>query len=128
MKPKPEPDVVTWFIAQDKENIYTTAINEAELKRGACLKPAGQQRDELANGIKRILHRYFPKRVLAFDSDVTQDYAVIFAARSKAGRELNHADCEIAAIARKHGAAIATRDISGFENCGIEVINPWQQS
>ena len=35
-------------------------------------------------------------------------------------------DCMIAAIARAHGAAVATRDISGFENCGIEIINPWE--
>ena len=31
----------------------------------------------------------------------------------------------IAAIARVHGASVATRDIYGFDNCGIEVINPW---
>lgn len=127
MKPKPDPSVVTWFIAQNKEDIYITAVTEAELRRGTRLMPEGRRRDERASIIERILNRYFSNRVLPFDSDVTQDYAVIFAARSKAGREIKHADCEIAAIARKHGAAVATRDTGHFENCGIEVINPWQR-
>ena len=29
------------------------------------------------------------------------------------------------AIARALGASVATRDVDGFEKCGIEVINPW---
>jgi predicted nucleic acid-binding protein len=32
----------------------------------------------------------------------------------------------IAAIARTHTLAVVTRDMSGFTNCGIELIDPWQ--
>ena len=36
------------------------------------------------------------------------------------------ADGQIAGIARSRGAkAIATRDMRGFEGCGMEVIDPW---
>jgi predicted nucleic acid-binding protein len=31
----------------------------------------------------------------------------------------------IASIARLHGAKIATRNTSDFEDCGIEMVNPW---
>jgi hypothetical protein len=31
----------------------------------------------------------------------------------------------IAAIARVHGVPVATRDIGGFEGCGLILINPW---
>ena len=34
-------------------------------------------------------------------------------------------DGQIAAIARIHGAAVATRDVVDFEHCGVEIINPW---
>jgi predicted nucleic acid-binding protein len=50
---------------------------------------------------------------------------VIAAARRAAGRPINNADCQIAAIARSHRASVATRDVNDFEGCGIEVINPW---
>jgi hypothetical protein len=37
-------------------------------------------------------------------------------------------DGQIAAICRTHGAALATRDVKDFEETGIDVIDPWQQS
>jgi predicted nucleic acid-binding protein len=33
----------------------------------------------------------------------------------------------IAATARAHGAAVATRNVTDFEECGIVVVNPWEQ-
>jgi len=32
----------------------------------------------------------------------------------------------IAAVARVHGASLATRNVSDFEGCGIPALNPWQ--
>jgi len=32
----------------------------------------------------------------------------------------------IAAVARTQGASVVTRDSSGFEGCGVAVVNPWQ--
>ena len=34
-------------------------------------------------------------------------------------------DGQIAAIARAHGMAIATRNIRDFTDCGLQVINPF---
>ena len=67
----------------------------------------------------------FGGRVIPFDSYAAKAYAAIAAARRAAGRPISHADCQIAAIARALGASVATRDLDGFEECGIEVINPW---
>ena len=52
-------------------------------------------------------------------------YAEIASARRASGHPINHADCQIAAIAHSIGAAVATRDEEDFEGCGINVINPW---
>lgn len=52
-------------------------------------------------------------------------YAVILADRERMGRPIGELDCMIAAIARVNGAAVVTRDAGGFENCGVEVVNPW---
>jgi predicted nucleic acid-binding protein len=32
----------------------------------------------------------------------------------------------IAAIARVHGAPVATRDVAGFQGCGLTLISPWE--
>ena len=42
-----------------------------------------------------------------------------------AGRPISDFDAMIAAIARSHGAAVATRNTADFEHCGIPTINPW---
>jgi predicted nucleic acid-binding protein len=34
-------------------------------------------------------------------------------------------DAQIAAIAVAAGAAVATRNVSDFEHCGVTVVNPW---
>ena len=35
-------------------------------------------------------------------------------------------DAQIAAIARIRDMAVATRNTRDFENCGIDLINPWE--
>ncbi len=52
-------------------------------------------------------------------------YAEIWV-RAKAQRyTMPIADGQIAAIAKVHGFAVATRDVSPFRAAGVAVINPW---
>jgi predicted nucleic acid-binding protein len=67
----------------------------------------------------------FAGRILVFDSDAANIYAEIFAQRHAAGRPINQADCQIAAIARSREASIATRNVADFEGVEIELVNPW---
>jgi toxin FitB len=64
--------------------------------------------------------------VLPFDSAAAISFAQIAAMRRRSGRPISEADAQIAAIAHSRGAAIATRNVGDFENCGIEVISPWE--
>jgi hypothetical protein len=42
-----------------------------------------------------------------------------------AGRPISQLDCQIAAIARARKTAVATRKTSDYEDCGIDLIDPW---
>jgi predicted nucleic acid-binding protein len=44
----------------------------------------------------------------------------------RAGRPIGELDAEIAAIARDHGATLATRDVQDFVGCGVTVVSPWK--
>ncbi|MEM7761313.1 MAG: type II toxin-antitoxin system VapC family toxin, partial [Cyanobacteria bacterium P01_A01_bin.40] len=46
--------------------------------------------------------------------------------RRKIGRPISQIDAQIAAITRSHNTALATRNVDDFEECGIEIINPWE--
>ena len=116
-----------WVARQATHSLYLTTVSEAELRYGVEILPMGQRRERLLAMLERILREGFPERVLPFDRPAAQTYATIAATRRAAGRPISHADCQIAAIAHSNGASVATRDVTDFEGCGIEVVNPWLQ-
>jgi toxin FitB len=126
LRAAPEPRVEAWLAAQDGAEIYLTAISEAELRYGVAVMAAGRRRDALAEAIDGLLREDFRTRILPFDSPAAAAYAAIAAARRAVGRPINQLDCQIAAIGRAHGAAVATRNTKDFEECGIEIVDPWE--
>jgi predicted nucleic acid-binding protein len=38
---------------------------------------------------------------------------------------LSWIDAMIVAMTRSRGACLATRNVKDFENCGVELVNPW---
>ena len=125
MRPDPVSHVIAWIGRQVATSLYLSTVSEAELRYGVEILPPGRRRDRLRAAVEGMLRQDFTGRVLPFDRSAAQAYATIAAARRAAGRSINHADCQIAAIARSVGAAVATRDVAGFADCGIDVIDPW---
>ena len=125
MLPIPSPNVVDWVAGQAAASLYLSTISEAELRYGVEILPTGERRNRLLGQVDSMLREDFAGRILPFDSDAAQAYAVIAAARRVAGRPINHADCQISAIARCRGASVATRNVDDFEGTGVAVINPW---
>ena len=125
LRPEPDALVARWLGEQDGGGIWFTTVGEAELLYGLALLPPGRRRDALADAIEAILENDFRGRILAFDRPAALAHATIAAARRAAGRPIAHADCQIAAIARVHGATIATRTGRDFAGCGVDVIDPW---
>lgn len=123
--PAPNANVSGWVDQQLRRDLFLTAISEAELRYGIEILPEGRRRDALLAGIEGMLREDFTGRVLPFNRAAARAYASIAAERRAAGRPINQADCQIAAIARSLGASVATRDSAGFEGCGIEVVDPW---
>ena len=125
MRLSPAPAVEAWVAGRPASSLFFSAVGEAELRYGVAIMPAGRRRDRLAAEIEAMLRDDFEGRVLPFDSHAASAYAEIAAARRAAGRPVPQADCQIAAIARARGMAVATRNVRHFEDMGIEVFNPW---
>ena len=121
----PEPAVADWAAALDLEELFFSAVGEAELRYGAAVLAAGRRRDTLLADIERLLSEAFDNRILPFDSAAARAYADIAAMRRAAGRPTQPADCQIAAIARSRGMTVATRNVRDFGDMGIDLVNPW---
>jgi predicted nucleic acid-binding protein len=126
MKPAPDEAVRAWVAAQPATSLYTTSLTQAEILHGIALLPAGRRRDALEAAAGALFSEDFGGRVLPFGSDAAHPYARIAVARRRAGRPISQFDAQIAAIARSTGAAIATRDVAGYEGCSVKVVNPWE--
>ena len=125
MRSTPRSEVLSWLDDHLTSSLFVTAVTEAEILTGIALVPSGARQRDLENAAARALNVLFAGRILPFDSEAAHAYAMIATDRRAAGRPINQADCQIAAIARSRGASVATRDVDGFDGCGIDVINPW---
>ena len=67
----------------------------------------------------------FGGRILGFGTEEAPPYARIASSRRRGGRPISHFDAQIAAIASSNGAAIATRNRTDFEGCGVTLVDPW---
>ena len=126
MRPKPDGRVVEWIAQQPAGNLFTTAITEAEISYGIELLSKGKRRDALLVAAEGMFAEDFAGRVLPFESEAARHFATIAASRRALGRPISHADAQIAAIARSHGAELATGNGPDFADCGITVIDPWK--
>lgn len=126
MKPAPAERVIRWMADQPATSLYTTSITQAEILHGVMLLPAGRRRTAIEAAADAMFREDFGGRILPFGSDAAPLYARIATERRRAGRPISHFDAQIAAITRSAGAAIATRNATDYDGCGINVINPWE--
>src|SRR5215470_7002688 len=101
---------------------FTTTICQAEILAGLAVMPDGRRRVALETAARAIFADDFNGRVLPFDTAAAAAYADIFAARRRAGYPTTPLDLMIAAVAQANGASVVTRDVGGFEGCGVPVI------
>lgn len=119
-----DPGVVSW-IRTLREQPVTTVISKAELLAGVALLPTGGRRANLAQAVDTALGTL--DVCLPFTPEVPAVYAEVVSARRLAGHAVSASDAYVAAIARVHGAAVATRDVTRFEGIGLRVVDPWQR-
>lgn len=126
LRPAPEPRVLAWLSSQPRASLFMTTVTRGEILYGIKLLPDGQRRKRLWEAVQTIFTDDFAGQVLRFDAEAADLFAEIAAHRRESGRPISQLDAMIAAVARSRGAALATRNRSDFEHCGIQVINPWE--
>jgi toxin FitB len=123
-----EPRVAVWIAARSADLLFTTSLSQAEILSGLAIMVEGRRRLDLEAAARAMFVEDFDGRVLPFDTEAATAYASIFAARRRAGRPAATIDLMIASIAQSRGASVVTRDTSGFEGCGLTLINPWDMT
>lgn len=121
----PNPTVREWLNRQIPSTLYVSAVSIAELRLGVELLDEGGRKDALRAAVAEALTTMFADRVLAFNEEAAERFAVVMASARKSGRAVSLADGQIAATALSRGFEIATRDTAPFAAVGVRVIDPW---
>src|SRR5262249_6580338 len=127
LRREPADAVRRWLEKQSSASLFTTTICEAEILYGVALLPTGKRRVALENAVAEMIRVAVSDRILPFDSEAAAAFAKIAARRRATGRPMGEFDAQIAAIAASRDAAVATRNVSDFVDCGVSVISPWDE-
>jgi toxin FitB len=125
MKPHANQAVLTWLAASRRIDLVTTSITKAEVLDGIARPPDVRRKTALAAEAQRMFRDDLGDRVLPFDDAAANYYTDILETCRRAGRLISIFDAQIAAIALANDAAVATRNVTDFTGCGVEIINPW---
>ncbi|WP_183099915.1 type II toxin-antitoxin system VapC family toxin [Nocardioides pelophilus] len=123
LRERPDPHVLEW-VESNAASAALTAVTIAELQYGVARLPTGRRRSGLETAVTELIVSV-GDAALPFDAPAATEYAAIRAQREAMGRPISVEDGMIAGIARAHGAAVATRNVSGFEGVDLTLVNPW---
>jgi hypothetical protein len=125
MRSNANPAVAAWLDRQAADTLFLTATSLSELLLGIELLPPGQRRIGLSSALGALVGRLFAARILPFDEQAAQAYAILVARARGEGIPISVADGQIAAIAVSRGFAVASRDTLPFVAAGAPIIDPW---
>jgi toxin FitB len=128
MRANSSPIVCKWISQRPQVSLFTTTITEAEILYGIALLPEGKRRDALTEAAHQMFAEDFRGRILPFDTAAAKVFAQIAAKRRQIGLPISQFDAQIAAICYSRDAQLATRNVMDFQDCGLSVLNPWEDS
>lgn len=123
LRPRPAQQVLAWLDAQDPDEVCTTVVSVQESFYGAELVSDPRHRQLLLDRLELL---YEPLAVLPYDETSARYTAVLLSRARLSGRSIHQADAQIAGIALRHDAILATRNTKDFADTPVEVRDPWQ--
>ncbi len=126
-KPRPAQQVVDWLAGRLATDLYLSVITVGEIVRGARRLRDEARRRAYAAWIERQLMGDFKGRILPFDAEAATIWGEMLAAGDKAGLPLPVVDAQIAAVARRHGMTVVTRNVRDFSLMNVPMLNPWSE-
>lgn len=126
MRQAPDADVLDWVDQHPADDVYITAVTAAELRYGVARLPDGRRKVTMTTRVAELLAEDFRDQILPFGADEAAHYARIAVSRENRGGPISMADAQIAAICRRYGASLATRNVKDFVDTGVHVCDPWE--
>ena len=128
MKVKPDPQVIAWLDAQSTGSVWTTSVSVFEISFGLSALPDGKRKRALQDAFDAMLTEDLEHHVLALDQASAIRAGQISAMLHGLGRPVEVRDVQIAGIVSIRHAILATRNLKHFQDTGISLVSPWDES
>ena len=125
LKPRPERRVVDWIGRQMANDLFLASISLGELVRGVRRMRERARRERFQRWIDYDLAAQFQGRILPFDRETAVIWGEIMGDGDRVGRPKPMADAQIAAVARRHGLTLVTRNMRDFVGMEVVLLDPW---
>ena len=123
---KPDENVIRWVENIDEDKLFLSVITIGEIKRGIERLPESPRKTKLLVWMNDGLIDRFGSRILSLDAQTMSLWGSLSARMEIQGLPMAVMDSLITACALQNNLMIATRNISDFLPCGVQVINPWE--
>lgn len=122
---QPEQRVVDWLASVGEENLFVSVITIGEIQRGIERLPDSHRKTALLTWMNTGLIERFTGRVVAIDVPVMLQWGSLVARLEDSGQPVGVMHSLLAASALHNHLFVATRNVTDFLPCGVQVINPW---
>lgn len=127
VKKKPDQRVIEWISGIEESKLFVSVLTIGEIHKGIEKMPKSERRKMLLQWVDDDLQERFGGRIISFDLQVAASWGKMQAKAEISGKTMPIIDGMIAATARTHNLAVATRNISDMEAGKAVLINPWEE-
>jgi toxin FitB len=113
-----------WIQGRRLEELHLTATVVYEIARGIERLPAGRKRAKLAALFEADFLPLSAGRILPLDGEAARVWARLAGDGERRGHLPPTLDCQIAAVAIRHGMTVVTLDRRGFAPLGCDLLDP----
>lgn len=118
------PHIVRWFEQVNVTTHYICAVSLGEISKGAhLLLRRDPNRAAMIFDWLKTVETQFEDRIIAVDQAIANEWGRVAAIRTRGEIVGLIAACSIV-----HGMTLVTRNVRDFEDCGVELVNPWAGS
>ncbi len=125
LREAPDGGVSKWIAARRPDSLFLSVITIGELVHGVERLPPGARRERIEQWVRVDLRQQFAGRLLEFGEAQAIAWGQLTAAAAAQGRPRGAIDLEIAATAHLADLTLVTRNIRGFEDLELSLVNPW---
>ena len=123
---QPDKRVIHWLDSIEEEKLFISVITVGEIQRGIERLPDSHRKTELLVWMNNGLLNRFAERIIAIDAPTMFMWGSLTARLEAAGQPMGVMDSLIVASALQNNLIVATRNVTDFLPCGVQVINPWE--